>query len=140
LIQFQNLPDHIHLDALENWLNDIAQKENCRVDKLLYHFVDDDEILKVNRDYLQHDYYTDIITFDYSEGQNLSGEMFISLDTVESNAQNLGQDFSEELQRVIVHGLLHLIGYGDKSDKEAAEMRQKEDFCLNLRPKKLKNS
>ena len=95
-------------------------------------FCNDDYILDVNRKYLNHDYYTDVITFDYREGKVLSGDVFISLDTVQSNALEFGTTYEEELHRVIVHSVLHLIGFKDKSDNDAQEMRQNENHCLEL--------
>ncbi len=140
MINFLNLPKEQDEELLIRWLKEVTKSEGCHINMLLYHFVNDEEILKINQNYLQHDYYTDIITFDYTEGKGLKGEIFISLDTVTSNAKQLAESYEKELQRVIVHGLLHLIGYKDKTDREGAEMREKEDFYLNLRPKKLKNS
>ena len=84
--------------------------------------------------YLQHDYFTDIITFDYCEGSKLSGDLFISIDSVRDNAAFYGTEFEDELNRVIVHGILHLIGYDDHSESEQAMMRSKEDYYLSLRP------
>jgi rRNA maturation RNase YbeY len=89
--------------------------------------------LDVNKKYLQHDYYTDIITFDYCEGDVLSGDLFISVDSVRENASFYGTDFENELNRVIVHGVLHLIGYDDHTEEDIAVMRSKEDFYLSLR-------
>ena len=90
-------------------------------------------ILDVNQKYLQHDYFTDIITFDYCEGDKLSGDLFISVDTVRENAIEYGTEFQNELNRVIVHGLLHLIGYDDHCDEDIAQMRAKENYYLSLR-------
>lgn len=96
-------------------------------------FCSDNYILDVNVKYLQHDYFTDIITFDYCEGNILSGDLFISIDSVRENALEYCTDFNEELHRVIVHGVLHLIGYDDHSEQEKKVMREKEDYYLNLR-------
>ena len=96
-------------------------------------FCSDEHLLEMNRSYLEHDYYTDIITFDYVEENVVSGDLFISIDRVRDNAKTLGQSVREELHRVMVHGLLHLLGYHDKSKEEQVEMRSKEDYYLTLR-------
>ena len=96
-------------------------------------FCSDPYILDINQRYLQHDYFTDIITFDYCEGKVLSGDLFISIDTVRENAAEYGASFEEELNRVMVHGLLHLIGYDDHTPEEQKEMRSKEDYYLSIR-------
>ena len=96
-------------------------------------FCSDNYILDVNQKYLQHDYFTDIITFDYCEGDRLSGDLFISVDTVKENALEYGTEFQEELHRVIVHGILHLIGYDDHSPEDIEVMRKKENYYLSLR-------
>ena len=114
------------------WVKAVAAAYGKRVGEIAYIFVDDEKILEVNRQYLQHDYYTDIITFDYSEGDVISGDLFISLDTVRSNSEEYHTAYEEELNRVIVHSLLHLIGYKDKTDEDAAEMRSNENHCLEL--------
>ncbi|SHF79882.1 rRNA maturation RNase YbeY [Mariniphaga anaerophila] len=93
-------------------------------------FCSDDYLLKINEQYLHHDYYTDIVTFDYVENSVISGDLFISVDRVEDNAGQLGVDFDKELSRVVLHGVLHLVGYKDKTDEEKVVMRGKEDFYL----------
>ena len=98
-----------------------------------YIFVDDEKILEVNRQYLGHDYYTDIITFDYCEGDVISGDLFISLDTVRTNAEQVGATYEEELHRVIIHGILHLCGINDKGPGEREIMEAAEDKALALR-------
>ena len=98
-----------------------------------YLFCDDEKILEVNREYLQHDYYTDIITFDYSEGDVINGDLVISLDTVKSNAELLHKDYGEELHRVIIHGILHLCGINDKGPGEREIMEQAENKALKIR-------
>ena len=100
--------------------------------RINYLFCSEAKILEVNRSFLQHDYYTDIITFDYSECNFIAGDIYISPETVRSNAALFGTSFDEELLRVIIHGILHLCGQGDKSDIEAAEMRQKENKALHM--------
>ena len=98
-------------------------------------FCSDNYILDINQKYLQHDYFTDIITFDYCEGKTLSGDLFISVDTVRENAIFYGTEFDDELNRVIVHGLLHLIGYDDHSEEDQKTMRSKENYYLAQREK-----
>ena len=97
-----------------------------------YVFCNDEKILEVNRQYLQHDYYTDIITFDYSAGDVISGDLFISLDTVRTNAEGLGVDYADELHRVIIHGILHLCGVNDKGPGEREIMEAEEDKALAM--------
>lgn len=96
------------------WIKAVAATYEKRVGEIAYIFCSDEKILEVNRQYLQHDYYTDIITFDYCEGNRLSGDLFISLDTVRTNAEQFGSDYETELHRVIIHGILHLCGINDK--------------------------
>jgi rRNA maturation RNase YbeY len=115
------------------WLRLVAESEIRRVGQINIIFCSDNYILDVNQQYLQHDYFTDIITFDYCEGDRLSGDLFISVDTVRENSVEYGTDFDDELNRVIVHGVLHLIGYDDHNDSDIAEMRKKEDYYLSLR-------
>ena len=115
------------------WIKAVAAVYGKKVGEIAYIFVDDEKILEVNRQYLQHDYYTDIITFDYCEGEKLSGDLFISIDSVRENAIEYGAEFKDELNRVIVHGILHLIGYDDHCDEDIAEMRAKENYYLSLR-------
>ncbi|MGM9674032.1 MAG: rRNA maturation RNase YbeY [Bacteroidaceae bacterium] len=112
------------------WVKQVAQSYGRRVGEIAYVFVDDEEILRVNRQYLQHDYYTDIITFDYCEGDTISGDLFISLDTVRSNAEELGVAYDQELRRVIIHGILHLCGIGDKAPGEREIMEAAENKAL----------
>ena len=108
----------------------VAQSYGRKVGEVAYVFVDDAEILRVNRQYLQHDYYTDIITFDYCEGDTISGDLFISLDTVRSNAAELGVPYGQELRRVIIHGILHLCGINDKGPGEREIMEAAENKAL----------
>ena len=115
------------------WLRLVAESEIRRIGQISIIFCSDNYILDVNQQYLQHDYFTDIITFDYCEGDRLSGDLFISVDTVRENAQEYGTEFTDELNRVIVHGVLHLIGYDDHSEDDIAVMRKKEDYYLSLR-------
>lgn len=115
------------------WLKMVAESEIKRVGDISIIFCSDNYILDVNVKYLQHDYFTDIITFDYCEGQKLSGDLFISIDSVRENARYYGSEFEDELNRVIVHGLLHLIGYDDHTEEDQKIMRSKEDYYLELR-------
>ena len=117
---------------ISSWIKDVAASYGRRVGDVAYIFVDDEEILRVNREYLQHDYYTDIITFDYDEGDVISGDLFISLDTVRSNAEGLGVPYEQELHRVIIHGILHLCGQNDKGPGEREQMEAAENRALRL--------
>ncbi len=115
------------------WVKAVAASYGKRVGEIAYIFVDDEKILEVNRQYLGHDYYTDIITFDYCEGDVISGDLFISLDTVRTNAEQVGATYEEELHRVIIHGILHLCGINDKGPGEREIMEAAEDKALTLR-------
>ena len=115
------------------WVKAVAASYGKKVGEIAYIFVDDEEILRVNREYLQHDYYTDIITFDYTEGDTISGDLFISLDTVRTNAEQYGKPYEEELHRVIIHGILHLCGINDKGPGERGIMEAAEDKALAMR-------
>ena len=115
-----------------NWIKTVAKNYNRKVGEIAYLFCDDEKILEINRTYLQHDFYTDIITFDYSEEDTISGDIFISIDTVRSNSQKYQTEFMEELHRVIIHGILHLCGVNDKSEEEEKEMREAENSALTL--------
>lgn len=123
---------------LNQWVRQTIHNEGFRVGEIGYIFCSSDYHIGINRQYLGHDYHTDVITFDYSdlEGRRVvSGDIFIDPETVADNADMLGTDPAEEQLRVIIHGILHLCGYKDKSDAEAAQMRQKEDFYLARLPK-----
>ncbi|MBP5636747.1 MAG: rRNA maturation RNase YbeY [Bacteroidales bacterium] len=115
------------------WLKHVALSEGKVLGDIAVIFCSDNYILDVNIKYLQHDYFTDIITFDYCEGSRLSGDLFISVDSVRENAAFYGAPFADELNRVIVHGLLHLIGYDDHSEADIAVMRAKENEYLSQR-------
>ena len=117
------------------WLKFTAESEIKRIGQVNIIFCSDNYILDINQKYLQHDYFTDIITFDYCEGKTLYGDLFISVDTVRENAIFYGTEFDDELNRVIVHGLLHLIGYDDHSEEDQKTMRSKEDYYLAQREK-----
>lgn len=114
------------------WLDVIANYYQKKLGTLNFIFCDDDYILSVNRQYLKHDYYTDVITFDYCEDIVLSGDIFISLDTVESNSKEFDTTYENEFNRVICHSILHLIGFKDKTDLDSIEMRKNENICLDL--------
>ena len=115
------------------WIKRVAKSYGKRVGEVGYLFCDDEKILEVNREYLQHDYYTDIITFDYCEDDVLNGDIVISLDTVRSNAEQLGKKYDEELHRVIIHGILHLCGLNDKGPGEREQMEAAENQALAMR-------
>lgn len=122
-----------HKRLTSKWLKEVAASEAKKLGAVSVIFCSDNYLLDVNIKYLGHDYYTDIITFDYCEGSVLSGDLFISVDSVRENASFYGVEFDDELNRVIVHGLLHLIGYDDHSEDDIAEMRSKENYYLSLR-------
>ena len=114
------------------WIRRVAATYNKKVGEVGYLFCDDEHILQVNREFLQHDYYTDIITFDYCEDDVLNGDIVISLDTVRSNAAQLGKDYDDELHRVIIHGILHLCGLNDKAPGEREQMEAAENQALAM--------
>ena len=115
------------------WIKAVAASYNRKVGEIGYMFVDDEKILEVNNEYLGHDYYTDIITFDYCEGSTLHGDLVISLDTVRTNAEKFHKDYEEELHRVIIHGVLHLCGINDKGPGEREIMEAAENKALAMR-------
>ena len=115
------------------WIRQVADTYGKKVGEVGYLFCDDAKILEVNREFLHHDYYTDIITFDYCEDDVLNGDIVISLDTVRTNAQKFGKDYDEELHRVIIHGILHLCGQNDKGPGEREQMEAAENRALELR-------
>ena len=114
------------------WIKAVAQKYGRRVGDIGYMFVSDEKILEVNRQYLGHDYYTDIITFDYDEGDRINGDIVISLDTVATNAEQYGKTYEDELHRVIIHGILHLCGINDKGPGEREIMEAAENEALAM--------
>jgi len=118
----------------KRWLKFVAGSEVRTLGDISIIFCSDNYLLDINMKYLQHDYFTDIITFDYCEGSVLSGDLFISIDSVKDNAEFYGAEFADELNRVIVHGVLHLIGYDDHTEEEQKTMREKENYYLSLRP------
>lgn len=117
---------------LKNWIKQVITSFGYRVGDIAYLFTDDEKILKINREYLNHDYFTDIITFDYSTEGVIEGDIVISVDTVKSNSIELNTDFYEELYRVIIHGILHMVGFDDKTDEQKEKMRQEETKAINI--------
>ena len=115
------------------WIRAVAATYGRRVGDVNYIFCNDERILEVNREYLQHDYYTDIITFDYTEDDVISGDLFISLDTVKSNSEQFATEYDEELHRTIIHGILHLCGINDKGPGEREMMEEAENRALAMR-------
>ena len=115
------------------WIKKVAATYGRKVGEIGYMFVNDKKILEVNNEYLGHDYYTDVITFDYCEGNILNGDIVISLDTVRTNAEKFGKTYEEELYRVIIHGILHLCGINDKGPGEREIMEENENKALALR-------
>lgn len=122
----------IDLRKISTWIEEVAASHSRRVGTLNYLFVNDDEILETNRQFVNHDYYTDIITFDYSHGDRISGDIMISLDTVATNADKFGVSYFRELLRVIIHGVLHLVGINDKGPGEREIMEAAENEALSL--------
>ena len=119
--------------ALRQWIEHCIRQQGCSAGDIAYVFCSDEHLLEMNREHLKHDYYTDIITFDYSDGKHLSGDLFISIDRVRDNAKTLTISFPDELHRVMVHGVLHLAGHRDKTKADAVKMRILEESCLTLR-------
>lgn len=117
---------------LKRWIKSVIESYSFRLGDISYIFCDDKYILSVNRQYLQHNYYTDIITFDYVEGGRISGDLFISIDTVTSNSSLYNSSFIDELHRVMIHGVLHLCGLKDKSPEDEKSMRAAEDSALKM--------
>ena len=134
MIEFHNEDIDFELEnssKAEKWLETVAQKEGFRIEELNYIFMSDEGLYKINMEYLNHDTYTDIITFDNSEdAESIEGDIFISIERVRENAKTYNSSFETELRRVIAHGLLHLCGYKDKTETDANVMRKKEDECL----------
>ena len=115
------------------WIKRVAESYGKKCGDIAYIFCNDEKRLEVNKEYLQHDYYTDIITFDYCEEETINGDLFISLDTVRTNAEMLGVEYAQELHRVIIHGILHLCGINDKGEGEREIMEAAEDKALAMR-------
>lgn len=135
MISFENEDVKLTLKnklILKKWIRAVVDSYGFKTGDLTYIFCSDDKILEVNRQYLQHDYYTDIITFDYLEKSVVSGDMFISVDTVRTNAEQYAPSFEDEMHRVIIHGVLHLCGLKDKEPEEEKKMRAAEEKALAL--------
>jgi probable rRNA maturation factor len=120
------------------WIKTVAEKYKREIGAIQYIICTDEEILQINQNFLKHDYYTDIITFDYSEGNTISGDIFISIDRITENASKLGVLLNDEWHRVIIHGILHLCGFKDKSTKDIKLMRENEEKALKTRQNSLK--
>jgi rRNA maturation RNase YbeY len=118
---------------VRSWIKTVASGEKKTLGHIAYHFCSDAHLLSINQTFLKHDSFTDIVTFDYSDADCLSGEIFISVDRVKDNARKFNATVKDELHRVMIHGVLHLCGFGDKTPPEKAVMTGKEDFCLSLR-------
>ncbi|MFO7721422.1 MAG: rRNA maturation RNase YbeY [Gillisia sp.] len=118
--------------SYESWIQRVIESENKKLEEISYIFCNDDYMLDINMKYLDHDTYTDIISFDYSVGNILQGDIYISTERVEENAREFNVSFEEELRRVIIHGVLHLCGYKDKTEEDSSLMRLKEDEKLKL--------
>ena len=119
-------------EVIATWISNVIKSESKKEGEINYIFCDDEYLLQINQEHLQHDYYTDIISFDYSVGNEINGDMFISVDRVKENAQDFNVTFEDELKRVIVHGVLHYCGYKDKSESDELFMRSKEDEKLAM--------
>lgn len=135
MISFENEDVELKLKnklILKKWIKQVAESYGYKTGDLTYIFCSDEKILEVNRQYLQHDYYTDIITFDYDEDGVVSGDMFISVDTVRTNAEQYAPSFDDEMHRVIIHGVLHLCGLKDKAPDDEKKMRAAEEKALAM--------
>lgn len=129
----ENIDFHLpYPEKVKNWITRVVKLQGKRVGEINYLFCDDAYLINVNRTYLNHDTYTDIITFDYVAGNIISGDIMISVDRVVENAQLFNTSFEHELHRVIIHGVLHLLGQGDKSEAESKEMREREEESLTI--------
>ena len=124
----------INQQKVAEWVRQVAATYQRHVGDINFIFVDDEEILRVNREFIGHDYYTDHIGFDYSQGSTISGDIYIGVDTVRTNSEQIGCDYNEELHRVIIHGVLHLCGINDKTPQERAQMQEAEDKALVALP------
>ena len=126
-----DLPSIIVL-PVKQWVETCIENYRFEAKDINFIFVSDEYLLKLNQDYLNHDYYTDVITFDYSTSDTISGDIFISVDTVKYNSEKYSVDFTEEIQRVIIHGVLHLLGFNDSTEQEKNQMRNLENNSLKL--------
>jgi len=116
---------------ISDWIRGVIEELGFEVGDIMYHFCDDEALYKLNVEFLDHDTYTDIISFDYTMGKQIHGEIYISVDRVTENAQTYSQSFENEMYRVMIHGILHYCGFKDESDSEREEMRAKEDWALS---------
>jgi rRNA maturation RNase YbeY len=134
MIEYHYENDFILVDSdeIRIWIEDVIKKEKKTVGDITYIFCDDDYLLERNKEFLDHNTLTDIITFNYCIDNNISSDIMISIDRVKENSTTFENSFNEELKRVMIHGILHLIGYNDKSDKEKELMKEKENFYLNM--------
>ena len=128
----------INQEAVSSWVREVTKTYGKKTGDISYIFCSDEKILEVNRQYLQHDYYTDIITFDYTEGNKISGDLFISLDTVKTNSDTFHTPYNEELHRTIIHGILHLCSINDKAPGEREIMEANENKALSILPEECK--
>lgn len=120
------------LIGIEDWVQRVIEKNSKQLGDITYIFCTDNYLLNINKEYLQHDYFTDIITFNYCENDIISGDLFISIDTVRDNAKTFNTSFESEFRRVVIHGILHLIGFDDKTDIAQDEMTKQENLSLNM--------
>ena len=125
-------PSFIEEQKLKKWIKTIIEQQDKKIGEISYVFCSDEYILKINQEFLNHHYYTDIISFDYSKKDRISGDIYISLDTVKANAKDYKQTYEKELMRVIIHGILHLCGQKDESPEEFLQMKEKEEAALAL--------
>ena len=131
-----SLPKQFKKQPVNQWIKDTIRSYGKKTGNIAYIFCDDEKIIELNRQYLHHDYYTDIITFDYTEGDKLSGDLYVGLDTVQRNAKIFNAKFLEELCRVMIHGILHLCGVKDKTEQERRNMTSEENQALEILQKK----
>ena len=134
MIKYFSSTDFVIKDKnrLTLWIEEVINKERRLIKELVFNFCSDDSLLKLNKEFLNHDTLTDVITFDYSVSETISGEVFISVDRVRANSKEFHQDFNDEIKRVMIHGVLHLCGYKDKTPKEKALMSDKENLYLAI--------
>lgn len=118
--------------VLKQWIKTVIENNKKELGEISYIFCSDEQLLEINKEFLNHDYYTDIITFDYSEAEIVSGDLFISIERIKDNAKTLKTPYQEELHRVIIHGILHLLGNKDKTESESENMRRLENDCLSV--------
>jgi len=132
-VKFFNEDSHYNLQQkrlIKEWIKTTIHNENAKLGTVNFIFTSDNYLLQINKEYLSHNYYTDIITFNYCENTTVNGDIFISLDTIRNNSTRFGVTFINELHRVMIHGILHLIGYDDGTDEEKVLMREKENYYL----------